>query len=164
MQFGKHTYEQIEQYLSGELTGADLANFEQKITQNAELAEEIEAHKTAEDIIFQNGLLDIQAQLQSIHSNHTVPIPPKPKGGNWKIYTITALVGTALLPTLWLTNQPTNTEIITQQPIKITTATITVTRPKIENSHKINSTQHNPTKNTITQPTEETTNHAVVID
>lgn len=92
------TYELIEQYLNGNLSGDELKRVERLIKSDKEFAREVDQHRKIQNIIIERSLIDIKEQVKDIHQRNTVS--SKSKFGKGKFFgSIGALViiGTVLV-------------------------------------------------------------------
>ncbi|HWS60229.1 MAG TPA: hypothetical protein VN182_04815 [Flavobacterium sp.] len=65
------TVEEIDEYLSGELSGADLIDFEKDLIVNRSLQKEVKLHKEIESALQENDILDLRNQLANILKSET---------------------------------------------------------------------------------------------
>lgn len=95
------TYELIEQYLNGHLTGEELKRVEDLINSDAKFAREVEQHQLVSDFIFNRSMIDLKDQIKNIHENSRAS--SSGKFGREKLYgfigaiIITGTIVTALL-------------------------------------------------------------------
>ena len=59
-------YERIEHYLSGKLTGKELADFEQALTQDAELVKEVHLHREMQKFLQDGEDEKLKQQLKTL--------------------------------------------------------------------------------------------------
>ena len=98
----EETYELIERYLTGTLSSEELSSFEARMHADADFAEEVNAHKMANEVIIDNALLDIKKQLQAIHEETKVD------DGNNFIKLLTGILASALVVGIVYLFYPTN--------------------------------------------------------
>ncbi len=65
------TVEEIDEFLSGELSGADLIDFEKDLMVNPSLQKEVKLHKEIESALQENDILDLRNQLTNILKSET---------------------------------------------------------------------------------------------
>ena len=65
------TVEEIDEYLSGELAGSDLIEFENDLLQNRSLRKEVQLHKEVETALLENDILDLRSKLAGILKSET---------------------------------------------------------------------------------------------
>ncbi len=65
------TVEEIDDYINGELTGSELIDFENDLTENRTLREELHLHQDVEDAVQEYDLMDLRNQLSDIIKSET---------------------------------------------------------------------------------------------
>jgi hypothetical protein len=65
------TVEEIDEYLAGELSGADLIDFEKDLIVNRSLQQEVKLHMEIESALQENDILDLRNQLTNILKSET---------------------------------------------------------------------------------------------
>ncbi len=60
------TVEEIDDYLSGELTGSDLLDFEKDMLLNSSLKDEVQLHQNIEMSMMENDIMDLRSQISNI--------------------------------------------------------------------------------------------------
>jgi hypothetical protein len=65
------TVEEIDEYLAGELLGADLIDFEKDLIVNRSLQQEVKLHMEIESALQENDILDLRNQLTNILKSET---------------------------------------------------------------------------------------------
>jgi len=65
------TVEDIEEYINGELTGADLIEFENDMFQNRSLRSEVKLHQEIDSAINENDIMNLRGQISNILHTET---------------------------------------------------------------------------------------------
>jgi hypothetical protein len=65
------TVEEIDEYINGELTGADLIEFENDMFQNRSLREEVTLHQEIDSAISENDIINLRGQISNILHTET---------------------------------------------------------------------------------------------
>lgn len=65
------TVEEIDEYIYGELTGADLVEFENDMFQNRSLRSEVKLHKEIDSAINENDIMNLRGQISNILQTET---------------------------------------------------------------------------------------------
>src|SRR6478752_6529824 len=66
MEFNEELYQKIHLHLHNQLKGVDKQDFEQVLSQNPELVDEVAKHKIAEDFVIDSYLLDVKKTAQEV--------------------------------------------------------------------------------------------------
>jgi hypothetical protein len=96
-------YDLIERYLEGSLPPKDAEAFRQRMEQDADLRQEVQAHQAVHDLVMDQGLINLKQKLQSIHQNE---LRNNSGSNRWKLY---GGIGALLLigaASLYLYHQP----------------------------------------------------------
>jgi len=72
------TYEQIEKYLNGELSGEELAIFEKRLSEDETFANEVELHRQAEQFVVLDELQELNKRVKNFKPDGS------PKGNSWR--------------------------------------------------------------------------------
>lgn len=67
----QYTVEEIDNYLSGELTGAELLEFETDIVQDRSLKDEVLLHQEINSAVEENDIMDLRGQISNILQTET---------------------------------------------------------------------------------------------
>lgn len=65
------TVEEIDEYINGELTGADLIEFENDMSQNRSLRSEVKLHQDIDSAINENDIMNLRGQITNILQTET---------------------------------------------------------------------------------------------
>lgn len=131
--------EEIEKYLSGELSGKELTDFENQLSSDQKLAEEVDFQKNIESILAHRPEDDLRVNLNKLDAKYSTPSNSTQKFiiGGIGLILIVAMLG------WWMINTEDNSSISTPikstEEIKQTTATEDQLREKFpQNSEQLN--------------------------
>jgi gliding motility-associated-like protein len=103
-------YELIERYLNNNLSDSELAAFKSKLATDASLRNEVKVYQTVNEMIMDQGLLEVKAKLKAIDST-TGPL----NGSKPYLYTAVAVVAIAVIGYFTINNTKDATIIPTKQ-------------------------------------------------
>jgi hypothetical protein len=110
-------YERIESYIAGRLTEEEILSFEKQMGENPSLAEEVEKHRSIQNILHEGSLLEIRESLQKIHLENPGGAGDfLRKPGNYLIMLGALLITTSILLLTLKRSEPTVQEIPGEPP------------------------------------------------
>lgn len=109
-------YEQIERYLTGDLSGNELAAFENRLETDGPFREEVQAHQVVHDLVIDQGLLELRSKMKAYEAGYT--------GSNNSLHIVSTIVLVLSLSAIGL---------ITSNPLPPAPAAMVVTEPEKNN-------------------------------
>lgn len=157
----EETYELIERYLNHELLGEELKSFEQRMKSEPDFAKEVAIHKDAQELVIDQGVLEVKQKLRAIHKAET-------RGGNsgWKIL-LSGLAVVLLSATgLYLFNSRSDkskTETVVVNSDATKSATVVKSSDAVVNNDSGTSIQ-NKNNNAVNNDVSQNVNTTIVVD
>ena len=96
-------YDKIDLYFSNSMSNAELADFENELTNNLELREEVSTQKELRDIVIGSSLSDVRSLMENDLNNKS--IPAKKGKAIWGIIGLTLITSLGIF--IYNDNQPT---------------------------------------------------------
>jgi len=141
-----YRHEQIERYLRGKLSAEEKKSFEEEMLINSNLAEEVELHRTAEELVFVAGLANLQKTISDASQIYQYKQAIRPK----LMYGSISLIGLLSVSALLYFNKSTENQytIIKKTLVDtiITTAPISLVEPLTPTPSQNSVAKHQPTK------------------
>ncbi len=103
---------QINEYLSGELTGSNLVNFENELKNNSELQQELTLYNGIDEAIVQKGVIELRNNLNRIHESLEKNVPVRKMFTN-RYFLVAASVSILIVLSVFFfkMNNSSNTEL-----------------------------------------------------